>query len=235
MKNIVLILIIIFSAEFVFSQKVVLHRNAGGNQTYYLSSVDSITFLPFACGDEIRYEGKTYGTVLIGTQCWMKKNLDVGTMIQGPSLPAGNQTNNQIIEKYCYDNDTANCATYGGLYEWNEAMQYVTTPGTKGICPDGWHIPTYVEFQTLATTVNNDANSLKDQSIGGTNTSGFSALYAGFVYYSFQSLSEGTWWWSSTDYNNASQAEYLTIGVSWGIQYYINWKWYGISVRCIKG
>ena len=235
MKIIILLLIMLSINQSSFSQKIVLHRNSGGDQTYQLSSVDSISFSPFVCGDEIRYEGKTYGTVLIGTQCWIKKNLDVGNMIDGPSQPTGKQTKNQIIEKYCYDNNPDNCATYGGLYEWNEAMQYVTTPGTKGICLEGWHIPTKAEFQTLATSVNNDANALKDASIvGGTNSSGFSALYAGYVYYVFENINVGTWWWSSTDNNNASQAEYLTIGVSWGIEYYTNWKWYGISVRCLK-
>jgi uncharacterized protein (TIGR02145 family) len=236
MKKFIIVLMLIFITQSAFSQKIVLHRNAGGDQTYQLSSVDSISFSPFVCGDEIRYEGKTYGTVLIGTQCWMKKNLDVGTMIEGPSIsPAGKQTNNQIIEKYCYDNDTANCSTYGGLYEWNEAMQYVTTSGTKGICPDGWHIPTSAEFQTLSATVNYDADALKDLSInGGTNASGFSALYAGYVYYVFENLNFGAWWWSSTDYTNSAEAEYLTIGSSWGILFYSNWKWYGISVRCLK-
>ncbi len=85
MKTFILSLLILFSAQMIFSQKITLHRNTGGNQTFQLSSVDSISFLPFACGDELRYEGKTYGTVLIGSQCWMKKNLDVGIMIQGPS------------------------------------------------------------------------------------------------------------------------------------------------------
>src|ERR1035437_7497296 len=121
------------------------------------------------------YEGKTYNTVAIGDQCWLKENLDVGTQVNG-SLE---QTNNGTIEKYCYNNDPANCTTYGGLYQWNEAMQYVTTPGTKGICPTGWHIPTYAELQTLATTVSNDGNALKAVGQGtgsgaGTNTSGFS-------------------------------------------------------------
>ena len=62
----------------------------------------------------------------------------MGTMINGIS----NQTNNDTLEKYCYNDDTANCSIYGGLYQWNEAMQYVTTSGAQGICPTGWHIPT---------------------------------------------------------------------------------------------
>jgi uncharacterized protein (TIGR02145 family) len=87
------------------------------------------------------YEGKTYNTVAIGNQCWLKENLDVGTQING-SLE---QTNNSLIEKYCYGDLAANCTTYGGLYQWNEAMQYVTTPGTQGICPIGWHLPTQTD------------------------------------------------------------------------------------------
>jgi hypothetical protein len=71
------------------------------------------------------------------------------------------QTANDTIEKYCYNDDPLNCALYGGLYQWNEAMQWSTTPGTQGICPPGWHIPTYAEFQTLSSSVGGDGNALK--------------------------------------------------------------------------
>src|SRR5664280_2936541 len=129
----------------------------------------------------VDYGGKTYNTVQIGTQCWLKENLDVGTMIHGIDTAK----NNGIIEKYCFNDDPATCTAYGGLYQWNEAMQYVTTEGTKGICPSGWHIPTNAEFQTLGTTVSNDGNALKAVGQGGTstNTSGFSALLAGYRVY----------------------------------------------------
>ena len=73
------------------------------------------------------YEGQMYRTVQIGNQCWFKENLNVGTMIPGSQ----EMTDNSIIEKYCYENDPANCATYGGLYQWNEMMQYTTQQGTK--------------------------------------------------------------------------------------------------------
>ena len=60
-------------------------------------------FIPaWQCGFPINYEYKYYGTVQIGTQCWLKENLDVGEMIPGIQ----NQTNNtptNYIEKYCYD------------------------------------------------------------------------------------------------------------------------------------
>src|ERR1035438_4575700 len=70
----------------------------------------------------VTYAGKTYNTVHIGSQCWLKENLDVGTRING----SNDQKNNGIIEKYCYNDDTANCTKYGGLYQWDEVMQYAT-------------------------------------------------------------------------------------------------------------
>lgn len=75
----------------------------------------------------------------------LAQNLNVGTRINGLQ----EQTNNGIIKKYCYGDLDSNCNVYGGLYQWDEAMQYVTTEGVKGICPTGWHLPTDAEWCTL--------------------------------------------------------------------------------------
>jgi uncharacterized protein (TIGR02145 family) len=103
----------------------------------------------YSCGDPLVYGGQSYATVQIGTQCWMAENLNIGTMING----SNNQMDNSTIEKYCYNDNTANCATYGGLYQWNEMMQYVTTESTQGVCPTGWHLPSDTEWTTLTTTL----------------------------------------------------------------------------------
>jgi uncharacterized protein (TIGR02145 family) len=152
-----------------------------------------------------------------------------------------NPSNNGIIEKYCYRNNPANCTTYGGLYQWNEAMQYVTTEKAKGICSTGWHIPTYAELQTLDTTVSNDGNSLKAVGQGtgsgaGTNTSGFSALFAGYRYATgiFYYLGYCPYFWSSTEYN-ASLARSVNLYGSGSVIYFgHDFKGYGYSVRCAK-
>ncbi len=175
----------------------------------------------------VTYEGKTYNTAQIGTQCWLKENLDVGTMIQVNQNPSNNAT----IEKYCYNNNPNNCATYGGLYQWNEAMAYGTTPGSKGICPDGWHIPTRAELETLTAAVNSDGNALKKVGQGnGTNISGFSAMLAGFRYNysSFGYLGQDTFFWSSTEYYGLSLYQSGNII----LENYVNEV--GYSLRCIK-
>ncbi len=95
-------------------------------------------------------DGQIYKWVKIGDQTWMAENLNIGTSIDG-SLE---QTDNQIIEKYCYGNEEGNCDVYGGLYQWSEMMQYSGLKSeiietTQGICPDGWHIPSDQEWQIL--------------------------------------------------------------------------------------
>jgi uncharacterized protein (TIGR02145 family) len=99
-----------------------------------------------SCGDAVAYEGVSYPTVEIATQCWMAKNLNVGTMVIGSD---GQDGSSDSIEKYCYDDDPANCVTYGGLYTWNEAMGGETDETSRGICPDGWHIPSDPEYVEL--------------------------------------------------------------------------------------
>jgi uncharacterized protein (TIGR02145 family) len=187
----------------------------------------------------VTYSGKVYHTVKIGTQTWLKENLDVGVMIQGTA----NASNNGTTEKYCYNNDTANCTKYGGLYQWDEAMAYDTENGAKGICPTGWHIPTKAEFDTLAAAVGNIGNSLKAIGQGelglggaGTDSSGFSALLAGYRYYygGFYSLKGNTNFWSSTMYDATFASNMFLWNSGSGILMYNYYKVGGYSIRCLK-
>lgn len=190
-------------------------------------------------GDQIYYASKIYNTVTIGSQIWLKENLNVGTRIDGTQ----NSMNNGVIEKYCYWDNPDICAQFGGLYEWNETMQYVNTQGAKGICPNGWHIPSYTELQSLKTAVNDDGDALKEIMPGiiATNTSGFSALLAGIrSYYDggfYYRYTKG-YFWSSTEYD-ATRARvmalyynYNAIDLGYGTKDYMLGE--GLSVRCIK-
>ena len=113
--------------------------------------------IPFACGIEtlIDADGNSYNTVQIGADCWMAENLNVGTAISiGNGVAnATDQTDNGIIEKWCYNNTAGNCDTYGGLYAWSEAMNWTTTEGAQGICPAGSHIPTDAEWSALEASL----------------------------------------------------------------------------------
>ena len=202
---------------------------------------------PCAGVTSVTYSGQTYNTIAIGTQCWMAQNLNIGTRID--SLQ--DQTNNQIIEKYCYRDIESNCDIYGGLYQWNEAMQYSTMEGTQGICPGGWHIITSNDWGVLRNHVGSDATGGKLKSVGtlegssglwyspntgATNESGFSGLPGGYRTNSgtFQQLGyEGGWWQSngSPTLNGGHELVEYNTAINFGGGTPVA---FGRSVRCIK-
>ncbi len=196
-------------------------------------------------------DGNVYNTVQIGEQCWMKENLRVGTLIDGSQ----EMTSGNGIEKYCYLNDSVNCETYGGLYQWNEMMQYSTTPGVQGICPSGWHLPTDDEWkeleiylgmsQTEADDIEwrgtNQGEQMKSTSGwyddgNGTNSSGFTALPGGYRFNdgSFQNLIRRGTFWSSSE-GPGTTAWYRNPSYNYDQVYRNNFdKDNAYSCRCIK-
>jgi uncharacterized protein (TIGR02145 family) len=205
------------------------------------------------CGT-VTYGGKTYNSVIIGMQCWMTENLNIGTAI----LAGQDQTNNGTLEKYCYNNLVANCNVYGGLYQWAEMVQYLngatnttswnpvpTTP-VQGICPTGWHLPTDAEWTALITYLgpSGGGGKMKETgtshwltpNTGATNTSGFTALPGGYSTLGgiFSTLTSTGYFWAMSEFN-ATDAWYRSLSYSNdGVIYFEHLKSYGYSVRCLQ-
>ncbi len=216
----------------------------------------------FICGQNIvdSRDGQTYPTVSIGGKCWLAKNMNIGTMVFGTEQ----QTNTETIQKYCYANDENNCNIYGGLYQWNMAMQFSTSEGVQGICPEGWHIPTDYEFKQLELALSMPSgevdimNSFRGhaQNVGGQmkqgGGSGFEALFAGarnggggFMYLQGTGSYDFAYFWSSSHCSEGGECsegrdENFAIrrclqGGSQGSGRYDTFnKGYGFSVRCVK-
>lgn len=210
------------------------------NNSY--QSTGSTLLSSWSCGDTVQdVEGNSYPTVEIGTQCWMAKNLNIGTRING----ANNQTNNLTIEKYCYNDLESNCDTHGGLYQWNEAMQYTESSGVQGICPVGWHIPTDAEQYTLenylATGVCDPNRTTFGCDPAGTalksgGSSGFEALISGYrnTAGSFNSLSTYAYFLSSSQMSSTNAWWRRLYSPSTTVYRYNDNKENGYSVRCLK-
>jgi uncharacterized protein (TIGR02145 family) len=193
-------------------------------------------------------DNQVYKVVKIGQQWWMQENLNIGTRIDGSQ----NAADNGIIEKYCYDNNDSLCNNYGGLYQWNEMMDYNPTDNentgtTRGVCLVGWHLPTDAEWRELVDYLGGESivgGMMKesgtlhwsDPNTGATNISGFTALPGGCrdIGPNFGALGDQASFWSSTE-GGLGTTWYRKIDYNSVNVYHNYWdKEAGYSVRCIR-
>ena len=209
--------------------------------------------LDFTCGDTFTdtRDSQTYATVLISGQCWMAKNMNVGTKVTGVTTQGISCASAAAINKYCYSDSDANCTTYGGLYQWDQAMCSSTTAGAQGICPVGWHIPTHDQFTTLERAVCSSGTCATDFPLDTTTTgyrgtnegtslksggaSGFAGLLAGYrdTNGSFGNVGSGTLFWSSVQSSASAWSRNLVSGEA-RVNRNPDAKANGFSVRCLK-
>ncbi len=182
-------------------------------------------------------DGKTYKTIVLGEQTWMAQNL---------AYKAGSGC-------WAYNDNDTNIAEYGYLYNWETS---------RNVCPKGWHLPSEVEFRTLAqyfggvftykirnTTGSESKAGTKMKSktgwegIGnGTDEKGFNALPAGLRLGrgAYKKMGSSSSFWSSTeDYGyNADPITAYTLDLLSTSGFIsitcLNIKEFGLSVRCLK-
>jgi len=186
----------------------------------------------------------SYPFITIGTQIWSTKNLDVSTYRNGDPIPQVTdpiQWLNLTTGAWCYyNNDPANGAIYGKLYNG-----YAVTD-SRGLAPQGgWHIPTLTEWNTLSTYLGGDAiagGKMKETgtthwnspNTGATNSSGFTGLPGGINLNTeggeFDEINIGGYWWTS-DRNNFITLQYDDSYRGSNNGFGSN---FGLSVRLIK-
>ena len=104
------------------------------------------------------YDGNVYNTVQIGNQCWMKENLRTTHYANGGSIALGSDTSTTTAYRYYPNNHSDNVVAYGYLYNWKAVMRNSSScnnnpSGVQGICPNGWHVPSYSEWEELSNYV----------------------------------------------------------------------------------
>ena len=186
-------------------------------------------------------------TVTIGKQVWMTKNLDVSTFRNGDVIPQASSNeawkaagvNKQPAWCY-YDNDPANGAKYGKLYN----RYAVNDP--RGLAPEGHHIPTDAEWTVLTDymgdyprvgkKMKSTSGWVENENGNGTNLSGFSGLPGGYR------NDNGTFgyvgmlgcWWSATAYATDDAFFRYLLYNNDDVYRSSNVKEAGLSVRCVK-
>ncbi len=200
-------------------------------------------------------DGKVYRTIEIGSQVWMAQNLDFYDSSDASFLG----------QVHCFKDSLAYCKTYGRLYTWKAAMGFDSAYNSwlsgeenvkdphQGICPEGWHLPSIAEWDTLVAYVDahNDAEpvylSFHARYLweSGSDRFGWSALPGGNSWGSDSARSlgntsfSGAWyngngyWWSTTIYNDGVSVWSGQLGREVG-KFSLNVDAWGVSVRCVK-
>ena len=247
----------------------VVATNAVGNSIASAASTAVTPQLPaFVCGTVVTdIDGNPYNTVLIGTQCWFKENLKVGKYNDGTDIhldATGGSAGNGVGEswsglpsgaKTVYAHNSTYLNDLGYLYNWYAAVD------NRGICPDGWKVPTKLEWQSLVSFLSTGGDAgLKMMvtstpygwaTFSKTNLSGFTALSSGYrlgnggnpsVFGRF--LRAGVpgasgilyaRWWSTDSVSPTSKDEAVLEDQNSG-GFYLNTSEpsQGASIRCIK-
>lgn len=185
------------------------------------------------------------GEVVIGTQTWTCSNLDVTTYRNGDTIPqVTDQASWQLLTTgaWCYyDNNSANGAIYGKLYNWYA----VNDP--RGLAPNGYHIPTDVEWTVLTDYLGGlTVAGGKMKEIGtthwsapnadATNSSWFTGLPGGYrdFFGVYLGIGDNGLWISST-LQDPERVWYRILNKNNGVAgrsiYYLEG---GFSVRLIK-
>ena len=227
------------------------------NQTVALGVLQACTTTNNPTGEFGDIDQNVYTYLPIGQQTWMQQNLNVSRYTDGTPIPQvtdPSQWASLTTGAWCYyNNDPANGAVYGKLYNWYavagiyDAASAANPALRKKLAPTGWHIPSDDEWTILTTFLGGATiagGKMKEMgtalwqspNTAATNESGFSGLPAGYrgSSGSFSNIGYVGFWWSSSEGDTTS---------AWnrGLSYYDGGagssdgdKKYGFSLRCLR-
>jgi uncharacterized protein (TIGR02145 family) len=185
-------------------------------------------------------DGETYRTIKIGNQVWMAENLRYKTE-----------------DSFAPGNEESNVAQYGRLYKWTTALNIpaeyqeqspakdinmyreIKADNYQGIAPEGWHIPSIKEWETLMENLPAKSNGaeLRSECVWqkpGTDTLGFFALPAGYRFDNgaFCQFGKRVRFWCKEEYGTANAYRFNLTEDSMDIEGV--YRSDAISVRCVK-
>jgi uncharacterized protein (TIGR02145 family) len=201
------------------------------------------------CGgqDSLLYYDRYYSLAEIGGQCWFAENLATDKYANGDNIPTG-LTNTQWLSTTAgayavYNNDLANDAIYGKLYNW------YTTVDTRGVCPTGWHVPSDCEWNYMQVVLEPGTTGSQDCFCGfqlmsltlwsttnATNSSGLSLVPSGQHLFGspFEGLGYSAFLWTSSELNNFGLGRDIVFQAEDILGKNVHQKYTGFAIRCIK-
>ena len=178
------------------------------------------------CGMHYKDErdGNSYGSVLIGTNCWMTENLNYAYS-ETNTTPIPNGVATQFDEGFIYT----------GLDEYNSDIngRYYTWAAAGASVPFSWHLPRAQEFESLFENFTATDHQMNESSGFNSQMSGGVILPTGEL--EFMNQGNTTWLWSSTEEDEGSANALTMISTSMNPTYDVIPKEFALSIRAVFG
>lgn len=122
---------------------------AYGEQKSFTFTSDTACVMP-----ALDIDGNVYNVVKIGQQCWMRENMKTTHFPDGTEIT-------EYVTSWPYTWTPVRYTgrevdIFGYLYNWPAAKYNANPEDTlmvQGLCPDGWHLPSKSEWETLMAYV----------------------------------------------------------------------------------
>jgi uncharacterized protein (TIGR02145 family) len=194
-------------------------------------------------------DGKNYSFTTIAGQDWSTTNLTVKHYKNGDVIPQATNANewdsltNAGIGTWCYPGYSSILEEYYGvLYNWYAIHD------TRGLAPDGWHIPSDDEWVNVKNNLGGFSFAGKKMKLidpqpagwectdNSDNQSGLSAIPTGFIgdNGAYAPPYIGGFYWSSTETDSWNAIHWRLVGCDDAIYRMIVLKKYGMAIRCVR-
>jgi len=214
--------------------------------------------------DSVRdYEGNAYATIRMGSQCWMRSNLNSSKYADGTTISTSHYKNRALTGKYY---------TATGVLRNQWDTTFAAPSGVQGVCPTGWHVPSITEWKQMLDFVRSNpifvcgndsvqyvlgigvAKALASDTLWTTttanacypgyalsenNATGFNILPTGF-YNNSSSFSNGNtfaYYWSTSYPNPTNSSTYYNVRINNALSYAYQDQGssnYYYPVRCVR-
>jgi uncharacterized protein (TIGR02145 family) len=222
--------------------KIIINANQDNQGT--ISSVDTPINEEINQNSELNttdQNGNTFDTVHIGGQVWSSQNLNVDKFLNGDPIQQVKSDNEWVLAAkeqkpvWCYfDNNPANGAKYGKLYNWYAVND------ARGLAPQGWHVPNEDEWNQFVNYFGGYPINIKNIKkikkwnvlLSGVRCDGiqWKDCQGNFMY---GLGNHGGWWASESISSNDAIMFDLNCMENTEMTYSMS-KGFGYAVRCIK-
>jgi len=167
-------------------------------------------------------EGNVYTTIRLGTQLWMAENYRV------QHSPSG-----RPVSSFVFNDDPDRYGQFGRLYQWDTTMDSAVTAGARGICPEGWHVPSDDDWRTLMSYLGGESAAGRKLLPG--QASGFEAYPSGGADYMgrYVYFGEEAMFWSST-MTDTERANHWGVNRDGRLSVFAARKGARVAVRCVQ-